>query len=154
MFKNVSAYNRVQRKYSTRLLPVERVEGVERIINLSAGNAPMYVEVLERAKKDMLNWHGKGISVMEMGYRTSNFIQIMEESEAAFRKLMNVPDNFEFFMFDGGATLQFAGIPMNLCGGNKAKVANYLNTGYWAEKARVEGAKYVKTHTVWSDPTN
>ena len=96
----------------------EKVEGVERILNLSAGNAPLYTEVMKKAQSEMLNWKGKGISVMEMGYRTRNFHEIMEDAEAAFRKLMDMPDDFEFFMFDGGATLQFAGIPMNLCGGN------------------------------------
>jgi len=100
----------------------------------------------------MLNWKGKGISVMEMGYRTKNFHDIMYSAESSFRELMGMPDDFEFFMFDGGATLQFAGIPMNLCGGSKPKVGNYLLNGHWSEKARSEGAKYVDTHTVWTDP--
>ena len=100
----------------------------------------------------MLNWKGKGISVLEMGYRTKNFHEIMDGAEASFRELMDLPDDFELFMFDGGATLQFAGLPMNLCGGNKGKVGNYLLNGHWSEKARVEGAKYIKAHTVWTDP--
>ena len=81
------------------------VEGVERILNLSAGNAPLYTEVMQKAQKEMLNWKGKGISVMEMGYRTKNFHDIMHSAESSFRELMGMPDDFEFFMFDGGATL-------------------------------------------------
>ena len=130
------------------------VDGVERIVNLSAGNAALYTEVLKKAQKDMINWKGKGISVMEMGYRTNNFYEIMEGAEESFRELMGLPEEFEFFMLCGGATMLFAGMPMNLCGGDKPKVGNYLLSGHWSEKARVEGAKYIKPHTVWSDPAD
>ena len=83
----------------------EQVEGVDRIVNLSAGGAPMYTEVLKRAQKELLNWNGKGISVMEMGYRTKSFYEVMETAEANFRELMDLPDDFELFLLDGGATL-------------------------------------------------
>ena len=61
--------------------------------------------MLKRAQKDLLNWNGKGISVMEMGYRTKNFYEVMNTAEANFRELMDLPDNYEMFMLDGGATL-------------------------------------------------
>ena len=111
-----------------------------RIVNLSAGCAALPIEVLEKAQKDFLSPLGKDISVTEMGYRTSDFHVLMDQAEESFRKLNNIPDNYEVHFFNGGATLQFAAIPMNLLGSKGGK-ASYLMNGHWSEKA-VKEAKY------------
>lgn len=112
----------------------------KRIINLSAGCAALPIEVLERAQREFLSPLGKEISVCEMGYRTTDFHQIMDESEASFRKLNGVPDTHEVHFFNGGATLQFAAVPMNLLGKAGGK-ASYLMSGHWSEKSVKEARK-------------
>lgn len=108
-----------------------------RIVNLSAGCAALPIEVLEKAQKLFLSPLGKKISVVEMGYRTSDFHILMDQAEESFRKLNNIPNNYEVHFFNGGATLQFAAIPMNLLG-NKGGKASYLMNGHWSEKALKE----------------
>jgi phosphoserine aminotransferase len=87
-----------------------------------------------------------------MGYRTNDFHIIMDESEANFRKLMNVPDNYEVHFFNGGATLQFAAVPMNLLGSKGGK-ATYIMNGHWSEKASNEAKLYTDPHLACVDPT-
>ena len=113
----------------------------QRIVNLSAGCAALPIEVLEQAQRLFLSPLGKNISVAEMGYRTSDFHVIMDRSEAVFRQLNNIPDNYEVHFFNGGATLQFAAIPLNLLGKNGGKAA-YLMNGHWSEKAVKEAKKF------------
>ena len=124
----------------------------ERIVNLSAGCAALPLEVLEKAQKGFLSPQGKPISVCEMGYRTSDFHQIMDDAEASFRKLNNVPDNYEVHFFNGGATLQFAAVPLNLLGKDGGK-ACYLMSGHWSEKASREAQKYAEIEERTVDPT-
>eukprot|EP01063_Lacrimia_lanifica_P037233 TRINITY_DN758_c0_g1_i1.p2 TRINITY_DN758_c0_g1~~TRINITY_DN758_c0_g1_i1.p2 ORF type:complete len:416 (+),score=243.91 TRINITY_DN758_c0_g1_i1:72-1319(+) len=130
-----------------------------RVMNLAAGNAALPIEVLEKAKKNFTNWNGKAISVAEMGYRTGWFHEIQESCEARFRDVLKIPDTHEVFFFNGGATLQFAAIPMNLMGGAqptnpvRPKVANYVMNGHWSEKAQREAELYCKVHEVAHDPT-
>jgi len=132
--------------------------GTGRIVNLSAGSAALPLEVLEKVQKEFVSWNGKGISVCEMGYRTQNFYDIMESAEERFRKLMNIPDNYEVHFLNGGATLQFAAIPLNLLGkpGNRKtthyKTANYVRNGHWSEKARDEARMYCHVHETNHDP--
>ena len=109
-------------------------------MNLSAGCAALPIEVLEKAQKEFLSPLGKDISVCEMGYRTSDFHEIMDNAEESFRKLNNIPDNYEVHFFNGGATLQFAAVPMNLLGKAGGKAA-YLMSGHWSEKAVREARK-------------
>lgn len=124
-----------------------------RAINLSAGCAALPLEVLERAQKEFLG-NNKGLSITEMGYRTQNFHDIMYEAEDSFRSLMNVPDNYEVHFFNGGATLQFAAIPLNLCGGNRVKKANYIMSGHWSEKSILEARMMgIDCHEACLDPT-
>jgi phosphoserine aminotransferase len=113
----------------------------QRIVNLSAGCAALPIEVLEKAQKMFLSPLGKQISVAEMGYRTSDFHIIMDKAEESFRTLNNIPDNYEVHFFNGGATLQFAAIPMNLLGSKGGK-ASYLMSGHWSEKSVKEAKKY------------
>lgn len=105
----------------------------ERIFNFSAGPAVLPVPVLERARDEMLNWNGCGMSVMEMSHRSKEFTGIIEHAEAGLRKHLNIPANYQVLFLQGGASLQFAMVPMNLyLQGNPIDV---INTGAWTQKA-------------------
>jgi len=119
----------------------------DRIYNFSAGPATMPVEVLEEVAAEMLNYRGSGMCVMEMSHRSKVFETIIEEAEADLRELMHIPDNYKVLFIQGGATLQFAMIPMNLM---KNGVANYIVTGSWSQKAAEEAAKYGKVNVIAS----
>ena len=113
---------------------------MSRIFNFSAGPAMLPAEVMARAGDEMLDWHGSGMSVMEMSHRGKEFISIYEEAERDLRELLAVPKNYKILFLQGGATLQFAQIPMNLLRG-KAK-ADYVVTGEWSKKAVKEAKSY------------
>ncbi len=104
-----------------------------RIYNFAAGPAVLPEPVLEQASREMLDWHGCGTSVMEMSHRGKEFIGIAAAAEADLRELLGVPANYRVLFLQGGATLQFAAIPMNLLRGKKS--ADYVNTGEWSKKA-------------------
>ena len=118
-----------------------------RVYNFSAGPAVMPEEVLKEAAQEMLDYRGCGMSVMEMSHRSKMFENIIEEAEADIRELMHIPSNYKVLFLQGGATLQFAMIPMNLM---KNKVADYIVTGQWAKKAYQEAAIYGKTNKIAS----
>ena len=107
----------------------------------------MPVEVLEEIASEVLNYRGSGMSVMEMSHRSKVFQTIIDEAEADLRELMNIPDNYKVLFIQGGATLQFAMIPMNLM---KNGVADYIVTGAWSEKAYLEAKKYGKANLLAS----
>jgi phosphoserine aminotransferase len=109
-----------------------------RIFNFSAGPAVLPPEVLAQARDEMLDWHGCGMSVMEMSHRGKEFTAIIEQTEADLRELMGIPANYKVLFLQGGATLQFAQIPLNLLGGCSA---DYLVTGSWSEKAYKEAKR-------------
>ncbi len=109
----------------------------------------MPVEVLDKAKAEMLDWHGSGMSVMEMSHRGSEFVSIAEDATARLRRLLKVPDNYSVLFLQGGAAGQFAGVPMNLLGGDKTS-ADYIVTGNWGKKAVKEAAKYGQASTAAS----
>ena len=111
-----------------------------RIYNFSAGPAVLPEEVLAQAAAEMLDWHGSGMSVMEMSHRGKEFIAIAEAAEADFRELLAIPANYKVLFLQGGATAQFAMVPMNLLRGKKS--ADYVNTGEWAKKAIKEAKKF------------
>ena len=110
-----------------------------RIFNFSAGPATMPVEVLEEVAAEVLNYRGSGMGVMEMSHRSKVFQTIIDEAEADLRELMGIPENYKVLFIQGGATLQFAMIPMNLM---KNGVADYIVTGAWSKKAYSEAKKY------------
>ena len=110
-----------------------------RSYNFSAGPATMPVPVLEEIRDEMMNYRGSGMSVMEMSHRSKVFQEIYDNAEADLRKLMNIPENYKVLFIQGGATLQFAMIPMNLMVNG---VADYIVTGAWSEKAFKEAKKY------------
>ncbi len=120
---------------------------MNKVYNFSAGPAVLPEEVLKEAQAEMLNYNGIGMSVMEMSHRTKAFDQIIQEAEQDLRDLMNIPDNYKVLFLQGGASLQFAMIPMNLM---KNKVADYIVTGQWAKKAWQEASKYGKANKIAS----
>jgi phosphoserine aminotransferase len=113
---------------------------MSRIFNFSAGPAMLPAEVLARAGDEMLDWRGSGMSVMEMSHRGPEFISIAEEAEADLRELLAIPAGYKVLFLQGGATLQFAQVPMNLLRG-KGK-ADYVLTGEWSKKAIKEAKNY------------
>lgn len=118
-----------------------------RVYNFSAGPAVLPEEVLREAAAEMLDYQGSGMSVMEMSHRSKTYQNIIDEAEADLRDLMNIPDNYKVLFLQGGASQQFAMIPMNLM---KNKVADYVITGQWAKKAWQEAQKYGKANAVAS----
>lgn len=114
---------------------------MSRVYNFSAGPAVLPEEVLKEAQEEMMDYRGCGMSVMEMSHRSSVFEQIIEETEADLRELMNIPKEYKVLFLQGGASLQFAMIPMNLM---RNRTADYIVTGQWAKKAYQEAGKYGK----------
>ena len=114
---------------------------MSRVYNFSAGPAVLPEEVLKEIQEEIFDYNGSGQSVMEMSHRSKVFDDIIKEAEADLRDLMHIPDNYKVLFLQGGASLQFAMIPMNLM---KNKVADYIVTGQWAKKAYQEAAKYGK----------
>ena len=121
---------------------------MEHIYNFSAGPAILPAEVLQQARDEMLDWHGSGMSVMEMSHRGKEFMSIAAKTEADFRELAGIPDNYKVLFLSGGASSQFAMAPMNLLRGKKS--ANYVNTGEWSKKAIKEAKKYCDVNVVAS----
>jgi phosphoserine aminotransferase len=115
-----------------------------RAYNFSAGPAVLPEEVLARAGDEILDWHGSGMSVMEMSHRGKEFISIAEAAEHDLRELLAIPANYKVLFLQGGATLQFAQVPMNLLGG-KGK-ADYVVTGEWSKKAVKEARALCDVH--------
>jgi phosphoserine aminotransferase len=113
---------------------------MSRIYNFSAGPAMLPAEVLARAGDEMLDWRGSGMSVMEMSHRGKEFMSIAAEAEADLRSLLAVPSNYKVLFLQGGATLQFAQVPMNLLRGKGR--ADYVITGEWSKKAIKEAKNY------------
>ncbi len=120
---------------------------MSRVYNFSAGPAVLPEEILKEAAEEMMDYHGTGMSVMEMSHRSKAFEEIIETAETDLRELLNIPDNYKVLFLQGGASQQFAMIPMNLM---KNKVADYIITGQWAKKAAQEAEKYGKVNRVAS----
>ena len=120
---------------------------MSRVYNFSAGPAVLPEEVLREAAEEMLDYRGTGMSVMEMSHRSKAFDDLINEAEADFRDLLHIPSNYRVLFLQGGASLQFAMIPMNLM---KNRVADYIVTGQWAKKAYQEAQKYGKANKIAS----
>ena len=120
---------------------------MSRVYNFSAGPAVLPEEVLREAQAEMLEYRDSGMSVMEMSHRSKAFQDIIDEAEADFRQLVKIPDNYKVLFLQGGASLQFAMIPMNLM---KNRVADYIVTGQWAKKAYQEAQIYGKANKIAS----
>jgi len=114
---------------------------MDRVFNFSPGPAMLPTAVLEQARDELLNWQQSGMSVMEVSHRGKAFIELAARSEQTLRELLSIPDNYRVLFLQGGATLQFAAVPLNL--GTSMSVADYVLTGNWGKKASGEAARYL-----------
>ncbi|MEW8536416.1 MAG: 3-phosphoserine/phosphohydroxythreonine transaminase [Candidatus Thiodiazotropha endolucinida] len=121
---------------------------MSRVFNFSAGPAILPEEVLQQAREEMLDWRGSGMSVMEMSHRGKEFMSIAEQAESDLRALLQIPDNYKVMFLQGGASSQFAMVPMNLTREN-TKV-DYINTGSWSKKAIAEAKRFATVNLVAS----
>jgi phosphoserine aminotransferase len=118
----------------------------ERIFNFNPGPAAIPQSVLEEVRDDLLNYKGEGLSVMEMSHRSKSFDAIIKSAESLMKEVMDIPDEYKVVFFQGGATLQFAAVPLNLL--PDSKFADYVNSGSWSKKAISEAKKLGKTINV------
>lgn len=116
------------------------------IYNFSAGPAMLPQAVMQRAQAEFLDWHGSGMSVMEMSHRGKEYMSIAEKAEADLRKLMNIPNNYKVLFLQGGASQQFGAIPLNLT--RPGEKTDYFNTGAWSKKAIEEASRYTQVNVV------
>src|SRR5690554_978388 len=119
-----------------------------RVYNFCAGPASLPLEVLEQAQKEMLDWHGKGLSIMEMSHRSKDFVSIAATAEQDLRDLLGISDDYAVLFVQGGASTQFSAIPLNLL--KEGGVADYVNTGQWSIKAIKEAKRYGKINVAAS----
>ncbi|KAL9251654.1 Phosphoserine aminotransferase, chloroplastic-like protein [Drosera capensis] len=121
----------------------------DRVFNFAAGPAVLPESVLLRAQSELLNWHGSGMSVMEMSHRGKEFTSIIDKAESDLRTLLSIPDDYYCLFLQGGATTQFSAVPLNLCFPDDT--VDYLVTGSWGGKAATEAKKYVKeVNVIWN----
>jgi len=113
---------------------------MSRVFNFSAGPATLPEAVLKQAQEEMMDWHGSGMSVMEMSHRGKAYVSIAEKAEADLREVMNIPSNYKVLFMQGGASSQFAAVPINLMGTNTK--ADYILTGQWGKKAIQEAKRF------------
>lgn len=118
------------------------------IYNFSAGPAALPRAVLEQARDELLDWHGSGMSVMEMSHRSKEYLSIAGQAEADLRELLSIADNYRVLFLQGGATSQFCMVPMNLL--RSKQQADYVNTGAWSKKAIAEAQRYCDVNVVAS----
>ncbi len=111
-----------------------------RVFNFSAGPSVLPVEVIEKVQSELLNYQGSGQSIMEMSHRSKEFVKVMEDAEKDLREIMKIPDNYKVLFLQGGATLQFAMVPINLL--RNSKKADYIVAGTWGKKAAKEAEKF------------
>ena len=120
-----------------------------RVFNFAAGPATLPVEVLEQVRDELLDWQGSGASVMEVSHRGKAFMAVAQESEALLRELLAVPADYHVLFLQGGATGQFAAVPLNLA--RAESTVDYLNTGHWSQKALREAQRYTARVNVVAD---
>lgn len=119
----------------------------DRVYNFSAGPCCLPYEVLKEIQADCVNYKGTGRSVMEMSHRSKTFNEIAQKCRDDIRKLLHVPEDFTIFLFQGGASQQYAAICQNIFGDEEC-AANYLTTGLWSQGCIIDGHKYGKAHEV------
>ncbi|NIP29300.1 MAG: 3-phosphoserine/phosphohydroxythreonine transaminase, partial [Candidatus Dadabacteria bacterium] len=125
---------------------------MRRIFNFSAGPAMLPEKVLEQAAFELTDWHGSGMSVMEMSHRSKEFTSIAEKAEKDLREIMRIPDNYKVLFLQGGASSQFAMVPLNLL--KEKTTADYINTGYWSKKAINEAKRLCEVNIVATSEAN
>ena len=126
---------------------------MSRHYNFCAGPAALPEPVLEQARDEMLDWQGAGLSIMEMSHRSAEIVDIAARAQQDLRDLLSIPDNYKVLFLQGGASTQFAAVPLNL--GSSDMTADYVNTGQWSKKAIAEGGRYLNAHVAaTSEDTN
>jgi phosphoserine aminotransferase len=120
-----------------------------RVYNFAAGPAMLPTEVLEQAREELLDWHGGGMSIMEISHRSKAFVGVAQQAEQDLRELLGIPSNYRVLFLQGGATGQFSAIPLNLAGPDAT--VDYVNTGAWSKKAIGEAKRYCATVNVVAD---
>lgn len=123
-----------------------------RAYNFCAGPAALPTAVLERAQRELPNWHERGLSIMEMSHRSADYVGVAAKAEADLRQLLAIPDNYKVLFLQGGASLQFSAIPLNLLGLNNK--ADYIDTGIWSQKAIEEAQRYGDIQVATSSKAN
>ncbi|WP_305857215.1 3-phosphoserine/phosphohydroxythreonine transaminase [Balneatrix alpica] len=124
-----------------------------RAYNFCAGPAALPDEVLEQAQAELLNWHGRGVSIMEMSHRSADYMEVAAQAEQDLRDLLAIPANYKVLFMQGGAKQQFSTVPLNLLG--QARVADYIDTGIWSKDALQEGKRYAEVKVAASaEPFN
>jgi phosphoserine aminotransferase len=121
---------------------------MSRVVNFSAGPAALPTPVLERAQAELLDWHGSGVSVMEMSHRGADFMGITAKAEADLRALLAIPAHYKLLFLQGGALAQNAFVPLNLLG--ERRIVDYIDTGHWSQKAIAEARKYADVNVAAS----
>ena len=117
---------------------------MDRVYNFSPGPAVLPPQVMEQAQAEFLDWNGTGMSVMEVSHRSAEFMELAAQSEADLRELFEIPENYRVLFLQGGATLQFAAVPLNLA--TPDQVADYVVTGSWGKKAKTEASRFVQVN--------
>ena len=128
--------------------PTSAAQSLDRVFNFAAGPATLPENVLKRAQSELYNWHGSGMSVMEMSHRGKEFLSIIQKAESDLRALLDIPAEYAVLFLQGGATSQFAAIPLNLC--KRDDPVDILVTGSWGDKAFKEAQKFCKPSVIWS----
>lgn len=129
-------------------LPLTQTPAQARVFNFAAGPATLPENVLLKAQSELYNWRGSGMSVMEMSHRGKEFLSIIQKAESDLRALLNIPSEYAVLFLQGGATTQFAAIPLNLV--KPEDPVDYVVTGSWGDKAFKEAQKYCKAKVIWS----
>lgn len=133
---------------TTATTPIQPLDLEERVFNFAAGPATLPASVIKKAQSELYNWNGSGMSVMEMSHRGKEFLSIIQKAESDLRALLNIPENYDVLFLQGGATTQFAAIPLNLV--KPEDPVDYLVTGSWGDKAFKEAQKFSKPKVIWS----
>ncbi|KAL5099652.1 hypothetical protein RYX36_003979 [Vicia faba] len=120
----------------------------DRVFNFAAGPATLPENVLLKAQSELYNWNGSGMSVMEMSHRGKEFLSIIQKAESDLRALLQIPSQYSLLFLQGGATTQFAALPLNLC--TPQDTVDYIVTGSWGDKAAKEAQKYCNPKVIWS----
>ncbi|KAD2804745.1 hypothetical protein E3N88_38122 [Mikania micrantha] len=133
---------------ATVVAPPTPASAQDRVFNFAAGPATLPENVLRKAESELYNWRGAGMSVMEMSHRGKEFLSIIQKAESDLRKLLDISDDYAVLFLQGGATTQFACVPLNIC--KPEDPVDYIVTGSWGDKAFKEAAKYCKPNVIWS----
>ena len=124
--------------------PPTTPKGPVRVFNFSPGPAVLPLEVLEKARDELLDWHHDGMSVMEISHRSKAFVEVAAQAESDLRELMSIPAHFKVLFMQGGASAQFSLVPLNLS--TPQSTVDYVNTGHWSQRGISEAARYCKVH--------